>query len=385
VTLAIPVAWLQLEQERARTLVAIAGVMVAVVLIFMQLGFQDALFESAVRLHSAFRYDLAMVNPKTDYLVRPASFSRRRLYQVRGFRDVEAVSPVYLDLALWRNPERRDQTAAIYVVGFDPTDPVLDLAGVRAHLDRLRLPDVALFDAHSRPEFGAIPELVRTRGSVTTEVGNRNVSVVGLYELGTSFGIDGGLVTSDLNFRRLFPEREAGRIDLGLIRLAAGADPEVVRDRIVAEIPQDVEVLTRDDFIAKEIAYWSGATPIGYVFAFGSAVGLLVGSIIVYQILFTDVSDHLREYATLKAMGYRDRYLFGIVLQEALLLAVLGFVPGFAVATLLYRVAGDATKLPMQMETGRSLLVLGLTVAMCCVAASAALRKVRSVDPAEVF
>jgi putative ABC transport system permease protein len=295
------------------------------------------------------------------------------------------VSSVYLNLAVWRDPERRDQTAAIYVVGFDPTDPVLELAGVLASQDRLRLPDVALFDAHSRPEFGPVAELVRRQGSVTTEVGNRKLSVVGLYELGTSFGIDGSLVTSDLNFRRLFPGREAGGIDLGLIRLAPGADPEAVREQIVAAIPRDVEVLTRAGFIAREIAHWNDATPIGYVFAFGSAVGLVVGSIIVYQILFTDVSDHLREYATLKAMGYRDRYLFGIVLQEALLLAVLGFVPGFALATLLYRLAGDATKLPMQMEAGRSVLVLGLTVAMCCVAGSAALRKVRSVDPAEVF
>jgi putative ABC transport system permease protein len=383
--LAIPVAWLQLRRERARTLVAIAGVMVAVMLIFMQLGFQDALFDSAVRLHSAFRYDLVMVNPKTDYLIRPESFSRRRLYQALGFPGVEAVSPVYLNLAIWRDPQRRDQTAAIFVVGFDPTDRVLELAGVVAGQDRLRLPDVALFDAHARPEFGPIPDLVRAQGSVTTEVGNRNLSVVGLYELGTSFGMDGSLVTSDLNFRRIFPGREAGRIDLGLIRLAPGADAEAVRRAIVAAIPQDVEVLTREGFIAKEIAYWNSATPIGYVFAFGSAVGLLVGSIIVYQILFTDVSDHLREYATLKAMGYRDRYLFGIVLQEALLLAVLGFAPGAGVATLLYRVAGDATKLPMQMELGRTLLVLFLTIAMCCIAGSAALRKVRSVDPAEVF
>jgi putative ABC transport system permease protein len=385
VTLAIPVAWLQLKRERMRTLVAIAGVMVAVILIFMQLGFQDALFDSAVRLHRAFRYDLAMVNPKTDYLVHPESFSRRRLYQTLGFPGVEAVSPVYLSLALWRDPERRDRTAAIYVVGFDPTDFVLDLAGVTAQLDRLRLPDVALFDAHSRPEFGRIPELVRANGSVTTEIGNRNLSVIGLYELGTSFGIDGSLVTSDLNFRRVFPQRDAGHIDLGLIRLAPGADREAARAAIVAAIPADVEVLTRDEFIAKEIAYWNSSTPIGYVFAFGSAVGLVVGSIIVYQILFTDVSDHLVEYATLKAMGYRDRYLFGIVLQEALLLALLGFAPGLALATVLYRLAGDATKLPMQMETGRTLLVLGLTVAMCCVAGSAALRKVRSVDPAEVF
>jgi putative ABC transport system permease protein len=385
VTLAIPVAWLQLKRERMRSCVAIAGVAVAVILIFMQLGFRDALFESSVRIHSAFVYDLALVNPRTDYVLRPESFSRRRLYQALGFDGIESVSSVYMGLALWRNPEARDQTRAIFVVGFDPMQRVFELPGVTELQSRLRLPDVALADARSRPEFGPIAELVRRDGSIVTEVGNRSITVEGLFELGTSFGIDGTLMTSDLNFRRIFPERPAGRIDVGLVRLEPGSNPELARDALAAALPADVDVLTRRGFIEREVAYWSGTTPIGYVFSFGVAVGLLVGSIIVYQILFTDVSDHMKEYATLKAMGYRDRYLFGIVLQEAVILAVLGFAPGIAIATLLYRIAGDATQLPMRMEVSRSALVLGLTLAMCCLSGSAALRKLRSADPAEVF
>jgi putative ABC transport system permease protein len=146
-----------------------------------------------------------------------------------------------------------------------------------------------------------------------------------------------------------------------------------------------VEVLTRDEFIQREVDYWSKATPIGYVFGFGVIVGLTVGGIIVYQILFADVSDHVREYATLKAMGYTDGFLSRVVLQEALLLAVLGFLPGLALAALLYRTVGAATQLPMAMTPGRLAGVLALTVGMCCLAAAMALRRVRSADPAEVF
>ena len=218
----IPVAWLQLRRERIRTLVATAGVAVAVVLIFMQLGFRDALFGSVLRFHRAFRYDLAMIHARTDYLVRPESFSRRRLYQVLGVDGVEAVSPVYLGVSLWRDPAARANTRAIFVMGFDPEDRVFDLPGVVENQRRLRLPDVVLFDERSRPEYGAIPDLFRREGRVATELGNRNVAVEGLFRLGTSFGVDGSLVTSDLNFRRIFPERQAGRIDVGLIQLEPG-------------------------------------------------------------------------------------------------------------------------------------------------------------------
>lgn len=107
--------------------------------------------------------------------------------------------------------------------------------------------------------------------------------------------------------------------------------------------------------------------------------------IIVYQILFSDVSDHLQEYATLKAMGYTDGYLFKVVIQEAGILAVLGFVPGLLLCLGLYRLAGDATSLPIVMTWSRGVAVLGLTVGMCWFSGAMALRKVRAADPADVF
>jgi putative ABC transport system permease protein len=360
----------------------------AVVLVCMQLGFQDALFRSSVRYHQSLAYDLAMLSPKTDFIVRPEGFSRRRLQQVRGVPGVAGVTALYLGTGPWKNPEAPAESRAIFVLGFDPEDARFELPGVEGALrEKLKRPDVVLFDSASRPEFGPIPALLRDAGDggLETEVANRSVRVVGLFELGTSFGIDASLVTSDLNFRRIFPHRGAGQIDIGLIHLDRYADPEAVRDALAAKLPPDVEVVTRAGFVKREVDYWAGATPIGYVFSFGVVMGLVVGGIIVYQILFADVSEHLREYATLKAIGYTDAYLFGVVLQQALLLALLGFGPGVAASLLLYRAAGAATRLPLAMNLPLALGVLGLTALMCAVAGSIALRKVRQADPAEIF
>jgi putative ABC transport system permease protein len=383
--LAVPLAWLQLRKEPLRLVVAVSGVTFAVVLIFVQLGFEQALFDSAVRYHTNLGYDVAIISPKTDFIVRPMSFPRSRLHQARGFPGVARVSPIYLGLSSWRNPASPAETRTIFVVGFDPEQAPFDLPGVRRHQAELRLPDRVLYDRDSRPEFGPVAALFEREGRVSTEVGTRQVEVVGLFRLGTSFGIDASLITSDLNFLRLFPTRSAGQIDLGLVHLEPGADPAAARDAIADGIPRDVDVLTRDDFVEREVRYWSGATPIGYVFSFGVLMGLVVGAIIVYQILFADVQQHLQEYATLKAIGYTNRYLFGVVLQEAFILALLGYVPGFLLCVFIYAQAGAATRLPLVMTPERAGLVAALTIGMCCFSGAIALRKVRRVDPAEVF
>lgn len=379
------IAWLQISHQKLRLLAAVLGVAFAVVLVFVQLGFQQALYDSSVRWHTALGYDLAVISPKTTYLVNPPGFPRSRLYQALGFEGVTSVTPVYIGIAEWRNPENPLQTRNIYVMGFDPMNSGFKLAGERSQLDQLRLPDRVLFDRLSRPEFGPIPGIMAETGQVTTEINGRDVKVVGLYDLGTSFGIDGSIITSDLNFRRIFSDRSASRIELGLVQLDADADATQVRDRIVAGIPGDVVVLTRDEFIQHEVDYWSKNTPIGYVFGLGVAMGLAVGLIVVYQILFSDVQDHLREYATMKAMGYSNFFLSKLVLSEAVILAVLGFIPGYFCTLLVYTQARDATNLPVIMTTERGVMVLALTIFMCAVSALLAMRKLRSADPAEVF
>jgi putative ABC transport system permease protein len=242
-----------------------------------------------------------------------------------------------------------------------------------------------LFDRASRPEFGPVGKEWREDAPIVTEINDRSVSVVGLVEIGPSFGIDGTVITSVDNWLRLFPDRSRNQIQLGLVTLKPGVDPLAARDRLRSYVPTDVLVLTKADFAAREKAYWNGATPIGYVFAFGAIMGLVVGAIIVYQILFADVSEHLREYATLRAMGYRNKFVSGIVLQQAAILAVLGYLPGMAASVLLYRSAAHATRLPLHLTTDRAVTVFLLTLAMCALSGFLALRKVRRLDPAEVF
>jgi putative ABC transport system permease protein len=381
----VPLAWLQLTREKLRLAAAMAGVTFGVVLIFVQLGFQQALWDSSVRYHTTLAYDLAIVSPKTDFIVQPVSFPRNRLFQVSGFPDVVAVTPVYLGQARWRNPWNPVETRSIFVVGFDPADPGFDWQNLGDLKRRIRMPDHVLFDRASRTEYGPVVEAFARDASIDVEINDRHVEVVGLFELGTSFGIDGSVLTSDLNFRRIFPDRQSSHVDVGLIQLRTGSDPERVRDAIAAAIPADVEVLTRKGFVQRELDYWGHSTPIGYIFGFGVVMGVVVGMIIVYQILFADVQSSLREYATLKAMGYTHSYLVGVVMREAALLGILSYVPGAILAFLIYSQAARATRLPIEFTLERGVGVFALTITMCCTSAFLAIRKLRSAEPAEVY
>ncbi len=381
----IPIAWRQLRKDRFRLLIAIGGVAFAVILVFMQLGFQAALFTSSVRMHTLFKYDLAMISLRTPNLIYPGGVSRQRVAQARGFEGVHSAEPVNLGFARWKNPEKPEIRRAIYIIGFDPSTSVIAIPEVDAQRHELKKANVCLYDEHSRGEFGPIVETFKREGSSSVELADRSLRVMGLFPLGTSFGIDANIIMSDLNFYRFKPDYDRELAQLGLISLKEGADLETVRRALEANLPNDVLLLTRDEFMQREVDYWDSATPIGFVFGIGSIVGLVVGAIIVYQILFANVTDHMKEYATLKAMGYSSSTLSGIVIRQALILGTLGFIPATAATTFLYRAAGAATKLPMEMTASRSLTVFGLTLLVCVVSAVIAQRKVRKADPAELF
>jgi putative ABC transport system permease protein len=380
----VPLGWLQLRHRPLRLLVALAGIGFAVLLIMVQLGFRAALFESAVRFHERFRYDIALFSPDSVFIVRPQPFSIRRLYQTLALEEVENITPVYIFPAVWKNPWSNDRRS-INAIGLSPENDVLDAPGFSESLGNLTQQDTVIFDTASRPEFGPVADAVRSAGTLKTEINDREIDVVGLFEMGTSFGIDATIITSDDNWLRLFPQHPRNEIHLGLIQLASPVDANGVRDRLRGYLPEDVLVLTKADFIERETVYWASATPIGYVFAFGAIMGFVVGAIIVYQILFSDVSEHLNEYATLRAIGYSNRFVSGIVIQQAIILALLGFLPGLVISNWLYGTAAAATNLPIHMTGERALNVLLLTLAMCSISALLAVRKLRRLDPAEVF
>lgn len=380
----IPLAWLQLSREKMRLLVAIAGISFADILMFMQLGFRDALFEAAVNLHKNIQGDIFLVSPQSTSLISMKSFPSRRLYQTLGFEGVQSINSVYIGLGLWKNPQTRG-TRSILVVGFNPIDNIFSLPEVTRNLEKIKMPDVVLFDDASRPEFGPIPQLFNQGESILTEVESRRIRVGGLFTLGASFGADGNILTSDLNFLRMFSKRDKGIIDIGVVKLKPGTDPESIIQNMKDKLPKDVLILSKEEFVNKEKQYWETGTAIGFIFGLGTSMGFIVGIVIVYQILYTDVADHLPEYATLKAMGYKNSYLLMVVFQEALILSVIGYLPGAGIATGLYALTKSATQLPMVMTLARAIIVFILTIVMCSVSGAIAVRKLQAADPADIF
>jgi putative ABC transport system permease protein len=384
----IPLAWLQLTRVKNRLLVAMAGIAFADILMFMQLGFQTALYDSNTKLHNSLRGDLFLISPQSQTVAYMESLNRRRLYQARGFDGVESISSVYIDFIRWKNPEtRRNRT--ILVLGFNPESPVFNIPEINQMSSKIKVQDVVLLDRLSRPEFGTveIDEKLKKGKEVWTEVGGYRVKVGGAFSLGNSFAADGNLITSDLTFLRLFrfKNRSPEDIDIGLISLKPGYDVQKVQQSLVAHLLKDVRILTKQEFIDFEQEHWASSTPIGFIFSLGVLMGFIVGAVIVYQILYTDVSDHLAEYATLKAIGYTDFYLLVVVLQEALILALLGYIPGLVLSFGLYYLAQSATLLPIVMSIDRASKVLFLTILMCSIASGLAVSKLRSADPADVF
>ncbi len=380
----IPLSWLQLTREKTRLAVALAGIGFADILMFMQLGFRDALYYSNVRIHSSLQGDIVLINSQSNAVLSMKSFSQRRLYKALDLPAVESVHPIYLDYTAWKNPVT-GRPRSILIFGINPEKNLFNLPGVQENIDKLKLPDVVLFDRSSRVEYGPIAADFSQGKTITAEVRRRRIKVAGLFTLGASFGADGNLITSDVNFFRIFSNRQRGLIDIGLIKLKPGANLTAVTQDLRNYLPKEINVLTKQEFIDFERNYWASSTAIGFIFTLGTIMGFIVGTVIVYQILYTEVADHLAEYATLKAIGYTQGYLLAVILQEALLLAVVGYIPGFTSALILYQMARDATLLPVFMSFERAFMVMILTILMCFISGAIAVRKLRSADPADIF
>ena len=380
----IPLSWLLLTRQPVRLLVALAGISFAGILMFMQLGFRDGLFDASVTAHRLFDADVVLISPRSASSVSMEAFPRRRLVQTLADPDVEGVTPVHWGLMLWRNPETR-RNRSILALGFNPDDPFFVDPSLAEKTDALKQKGRILFDQLSRPEFGPIADWYRDGRVVETEIAGNRVRVAGLVSLGTSFGADGNLLTSTETFLDLMPQKPPGAIEVGLVRVKPGTDPDQVVARLRDRLPNDVSVLTKQGFIDFEQNYWKSSTSIGFIFTLGAAMGFVVGCVIVYQVLYTDVSDHLPEYATLMAMGYRLSHLLGVVVREGFYLAALGYVPAYLAGQGLYWFVRDATKLPVGMDLSRALTVLVMILVMCMLSSLLAMRRLIDADPAEIF
>ena len=379
-----PLGWLQLKNNKGRLFVAIAGIGFADLLMFAQLGIQAALFDSNTLLNRGVDADIVIRSAQYRNLNLANTLPRRRLYQIQDLPGVQSAEGLYVANVVWKNPQTRRKTQ-LTLVGQNLERPTFTFDEVNRNLDKLKQPDTFLFDRTTRGDYGEVVKQVENGQTAKTEIDRRTIQVAGLFSLGASFATDGTLITSQENFLRFFPQQSSGQINLGLIKVKPGTDPNQVLSQIKEILPIDTIASTKQEFVTFEQNYWEKNTPIGIVFTFGTIMAFVVGTVIVFQILSTDVNDHMGEYATFKAMGYRDRYLLLIVLEQSIILASLGFIPGVALAVGQYALVANLGALPISMTLERMVLVFALTVSMCTISGVIATRKLESADPADNF
>lgn len=380
----LPIAWLQLTHSKAKFTVAVTGVVVAVLLMWMQLGFLDALYRSATSVARHLRGDLVLLSPNTKTFMQLEPFAKRHIARSLGHEGVANVYALYVGMAMWKNPWNGEKRR-LFVFGMEPDYATFEAADLEELLPTTLAPDVGIFDAASRPEFGPVGKTIRQGEPVEAEINGRLIRISGVTTIGAGFQADGNFVTSTANYLRIMNDPRSSIVQVGLIRLKPGADSKQVQRDLAAMYGNEMTVMTTEEVVAREYDFLTRTAPIGFVFTLGTIVGCIIGFAIVYQVLYTDISNHLPQFATLKAMGYTDRYLAAVVVQEALILAAAGFIPGSLLGMALFAVAKAATMLPMYVTWDRAIEVFVLTFTMCTVSGLLAMRRLRAADPAEIF
>jgi putative ABC transport system permease protein len=372
-----PIAWRMLSDKPSRLAFSILGVAFSVVIMFMELGFFNGTNDSSANLPPLFDCDLILSHPEKTHLKTGEEFSHLRLQQVSAIAGVAAVAKFNTGAGYWWNPQDRTRNRVL-LIGVDLDNPMFSISGIAAHRAELRLPETVLYDRLSRHDLGRIETGTRT------QIDGNPVRVVGLFNLGPNFTYEGHVIMGLENFQRIVGQ-PATSLDLGLIRVTPGADVEAVRREILARLPKDILLLTPAEILRREIIVTTKRSPAGVVFGIGLIVGFAIGTIICYQILFNEVNDHLPQFATMKAMGHPPGFISGIVRNEALLLSIVGYVPGLAVSFGIYALIEHFTQIRMFLTVPRALLILVLTSGMCFLAARFAVKRVHATDPADLF
>jgi putative ABC transport system permease protein len=380
----LPIGWLQLIHNRARLFAALAGVAFANILVLMQLGFLGALISSIGLPYQQMNADIMISASDMNTLADGSPLPRQRMYQALAVPGVASAAPLYYGKIDWKQADGTVRNLDTF--GIDPALVTFNNDEINAARATLALPDQGIIDRKTRNVPKQIFSAIDSGKPLIFESKGRTLTIPKTFTVGGGFSADGYLIVSDQTFFRLFPQRSQGAPNHILLKLSPGANA----DRVIADLRNvipayDNIVRTKAETISKDTAFQTTQRPVGIVFGFGIVIGVIVGIIIVYQVLSSDVADHMREYATMKAIGYRQRFFIGIILEEALVLAILGFIPGVIVAYLLYLAVAALTGLPVSMTSSRAGMVLAGTILMCVLSGVIATRKLARANPADLF
>jgi putative ABC transport system permease protein len=373
-----PLAWRNVSHKKLRSFIALCGIAFAILLIFMQLGFYAAAQSSATSIYNAFDYDVLVLSRQYVFVARPADFSRSRLEQVRAIPGVDSVLPVWIGLGEWLNHEAQERWN-ILTLGVEPAQRPFRDPALNDQLPLLIPRDTALIDKLSRPEHGPLAV------GVTSEVQHHRVRVVGQYAIGGGFVAGATLITGRETFLEIFKNMSADRVNVGLVKVRPGASVHDVAEEIKVRMWPIATAMTRPEGAKQEQAFWLKVKPIGLMFTSGVLVAFVAGAVILYQVLATEVQNRLREYATLKALGYDNGFIYRVIMRQALIFSGLGFIPAFLLALVLYFLLRTHAMIPVAMEPTRVVSVFLLTCVMSLSATFLAIRRLRRADPADLF
>ena len=383
--MSVPLARRNLLANTPRLIRSVSGIALAVLLMIIELGLRDGFLESMIMNVRALDGDILLISSAKYQVDRISPFSRRQLYQARAVPGVASASPLYIEriAPVWKNPQDQ-RLFRITAYGFDPDQPVF-LFPVTAKLAALRQSDTVMVDRRARSFLGTANE------GTETELAGRHITVVGTFTLGPNLFADGNVIMSDHNFFKFFGVRASSTdtdlpdIEIGVVKVLPQFKVSDVKTSLRASLPPNVTVLTKAEMIDKEIQHDDEVSPLGPIFSIGEILGFAVGMMISYQVLFSDLSDQRSQYATLKAMGYRNQFLMKVVLQQAIFYALIGYIPAWLLSLLVFWAVGELALLPLRMSFELTATTLGLTVIMCIASALIAVRRVIASDPAELF
>jgi putative ABC transport system permease protein len=373
----IRVAAANLLQHKTRLITAIAGIAVALFLLVLQFESLHAVRTRVSALYDFFTFDIALLPDTYQILISPGGIDRVRLSQAATLPEVQSSYGLSVGISAWAQPHQ-DNGNAVLVIGLDEAPRFIRDPEIRRGVAELTNGNSVLFDRLSQPDLK--PFDIGHSG----RLGSAEVEVKGLFNLGLFFYAAGAVIVPHDMVTRIVG-RDPNLLTAGLLQLRPGADVAKVQKELRAILPDDVQVLTHDELIAQEQAYFIDTKPIGIMLAVGMLIACLVAVTIMIQVLATEIGNRLNEYAVLKAMGFGPVFIYAIGMTQSAILGIGGVLPALAISAIAFAIIEARTRLAAGLDLGLSALAFVVALGTALVAAVLVLWRIQRVDPAELY
>lgn len=390
--MAFLLAYRNTVHDFSKTALSIVGIIAAIVLVFMQLGFRGAVITTSTSVYQGLDFDLLLQSKEYLQLVDPGQIDRKWVQILESMPEVESAVALNIGVGQWRRSS--DGTSrAIMLLGVEPERSPFIKRSEAPNLSSLKLSTSILMDKATHKAF--LPKDLPSFGpadiGMWSEINGEKFQIEDTFGLGTGLAVNGSGIVSANAFKSLFPHQPENRTSLILVKLKTGESAEKelreqqLIDRLGSTDSLPFETRSRADVYHQETYRWLYQTPIGLIFTLGVLVSTVIGSVIVYMVLVSDVRKKLPEYATLGAIGYSGSFLAAVVLYQAILLSLFAFIPSLGIAQTLYWLTSQMASVPLEMNWEKVLFVFVLTVVMSSLSGLLAVTKLWKAEPASLF